>query len=352
MMLSRKCADRLGIQRSARMRYVVGIVVAATMLALSGLNTRARAEDVSLMVGGIEKQIYLPVVLAERLGYFDDEGLTVHLLSEPAGVEAADEMLAGAVQGVIGFYDHTIDLQGLGKYTESIVQFSSAPGEVEMVSNRLPNVKTMADLKGMHVGITDLGSSTDFLTEYLLGKAGLSFDSVSPDPIGAGDTLISAMKQNRIEAAMTTEPTVSRLIKLGLAHVMIDMRKSEGTRAALGGVYPAACLYAQTAWVDSHPETAQKLANALVRALRFIAGHGAEEIAEHVPHDFYAGDKALYVQALANGKAMFTTDGRMPDGGPQTVLAVLKQFNDNVRGKQIDLSRTYTNRFVEQAPKP
>lgn len=323
-------------------------IVTAVLLASAGPQTIAQTSEVSLMIGGMEKQIYLPAILAEKLGYFGDEGLNVHLLSEPAGVEATDEMLAGAVQGVVGFYDHTIDLQGLGKYTESVVQFSSAPGEVEMVSDALPNVRNMADLKGMRVGITDLGSSTDFLTEYLLGKAGLSFDTVSPDPIGAGDSLIAAIKQNRIQAAMTTEPTVSRLIKLKLAHVMIDMRSEEGTRAVLGGAYPAACLYSQTSWVDTHPETVQKLANALVRALRFISTHSAEQIADIVPRDFLAGDRDLYVKALNDGKAMFTQDGRMMQGGPETVLSVLKQFNDNVRGKQIDLSRTFTNRFIDR----
>ncbi|TCR85292.1 NitT/TauT family transport system substrate-binding protein [Rhizobium sp. BK376] len=331
-------------------RFLFGLnaVVVAALLLMHASTTRAQTLDVSLMIGGMEKQIYLPAVLAERLGYFSNEGLNVHLLSEPAGVEATDEMLAGAVQGVVGFYDHTIDLQGLGKYTESVVQFSSVPGEAEMVSDRVPDAKTMAALKGMRLGITDLGSSTDFLTEYLLGKSGLSLDTVSLDPIGAGDILISAMKRNRIQAAMTTEPTISRLIELKLAHVMIDMRNQAGTENALGGVYPASCLYIQTSWIESHPDAVQKLANALVHALQFISRHSAEEIASHLPHDFFAGDKELYVKALEAGKAMFTPDGRMPEGGPQRVLSVLSQFNDNVRGKQIDLNRTFTNRFVDQ----
>jgi len=106
----------------------------AMCLALGLAATGTQAADVSLMVGGIEKQIYLPAVLAQQLGYFRDEGIDVELLSEPAGVEAADEMLAGAVQGVVGFYDHTIQLQSLGKYTESVVQFGLAPGEVVVVS--------------------------------------------------------------------------------------------------------------------------------------------------------------------------------------------------------------------------
>ena len=309
----------------------------------------ARAEDVSIMIGGIEKQIYLPAVLAKRLGYFEDEGLSVTLLSEPAGVEAADEMLAGAVQGVIGFYDHTIDLQALGKYTESVVQLSRVPGEVEVVSTTHPEIQSVPDLKGKRIGVTGLGSSTDFLSQYMLLKAGVQFSDVTPIPVGAGDTLIAAIAHDQVQAAMTTEPTVSRLLKSGQARILVDMRDDAGTIAALGGIYPAACLYMETAWVDTHKDTVQKLANALVRTMRFIHNHSADEIAAHMPTDFYVNDRAMYVEALKRGKAMFTDDGRMPVGGPENVLAVLARIKSRVRNKPIDLSETYTNAFVEAA---
>ena len=39
----------------------------------------------------------------------------------------------------------------------------------------------------------------------------------------------------------------------------------------------------------------------------------------------------------------------MPPSGPQTCLAVLSAFNPNVKGKNIDLSRTYTDQFVNAA---
>jgi sulfonate transport system substrate-binding protein len=328
------------------LRYLMP-AAAAAVVALSAAS--ARAEDVSIMIGGIEKQIYLPAVLTERLGYFDTEGLSVTLLSEPAGVEAADEMLAGAVQGVVGFYDHNIDLQALGKYTESVVQFSRAPGEVELVSNRHPEVRSFADLRGKSLGVTGFGSSTDFLTEYLLLKAGLKFSDVTPVPVGAGDTLIAAMRHDQIQAAMTTEPTVSRLVASNEARVLVDMRTLAGTEAALGGTYPAACLYMETSWVNAHKETVQKLANAFVRTMHYIATHTPEEITAAMPSDFYVGDRAMYVKALAEGKAMFTPDGRMPSDGPETVLAVLSKIKTTVRDKPIDLSRTYTTEFVDNA---
>lgn len=322
-------------------------VVAAILCVLS--LAAAHAEDVSIMIGGIEKQIYLPAVLAERLGYFADEGLNVTLLSEPAGVEAADEMLAGAVQGVIGFYDHNIDLQALGKYTESVVQLSRVPGEVEVVSNAHPEIRSVRDFKGRRIGVTGLGSSTDFLTQYLLLRAGVKFSDVTPVPVGAGDTLIAAMKHDQVQAAMTTEPTVSRLLASGQARVLVDMRDVAGTTAALGGLYPAACLYMETAWVETHRATVQKLVTAFVRTMRFIHDHSADEIAALMPGDFYVGGRAMYVAALARGKGMFTPDGRMPDGGPETVLAVLSAIEARVRDKPIDLAGTYTTAFVDAA---
>src|SRR5439155_2944604 len=150
--------------------------------------------------------------------------------------------------------DHTVDLQGLGKFAESVVQFSQAPGEVELVSTKHPEIKGVTDLKGKSLGVTGLGSSTNFLTEYLATKAGLKLSDITSVPVGAGDTFIAAMKQDQIQAGMTTEPTVSRLLKTGEASVLVDMRTLDGTKAALGGTYPAASLYMPTAWVDAHKE--------------------------------------------------------------------------------------------------
>jgi len=77
--------------------------------------TAADCGKITVMVGGITKLIYLPARLTEQLGYFKDEGLDVELLSQPAGVDAENELLAGAVHGVVGFYDPTIDSQTKGK---------------------------------------------------------------------------------------------------------------------------------------------------------------------------------------------------------------------------------------------
>lgn len=325
-------------------RYLAIAAAVAAFVAAPGAHA---ADKITLMVGGYEKIIYLPAKLAERLGYFKEAGLDVELLNEGAGVDAENELIAGAVQGVVGFYDHCVDLQAKGKFIESVVQLAHAPGEVELVSNKHPEVKTTADLRGKTLGVTGLGSSTNFLTQFLMVKSGVPLSQFTSLPVGAGSTFIAAMQQDAIQAGMTTEPTVTRLLKTNQARVLIDLRTAQGATQALGGAYPAASLYMQTDWVNQHKQTVQKLADAFVRALRYIDTHSAEQIADRMPADFYVGDKAGYVQALASGKGMFTADGVMPAGGPETVLRVLSAFSPNLKGKAVDLGKTYTTEFVK-----
>ncbi|WLI91163.1 ABC transporter substrate-binding protein [Massilia sp. R2A-15] len=320
----------------------------AAFAMLLGCMHASAAEKITIMVGGIEKQIYLPAKLAEQLGYLKETGLDVELLSEPAGVNAETEMLSGAAQGVIGFYDHTIDLQARGKMVESVVQFSQAPGEVILVSKAAAKeVRSPADFKGRTLGVTGLGSSTNFLTLYLAAKAGIKNTEFTTLPVGAGASFIAAMGQGKIDAGMTTEPTISRLLSTGAATVLVDLRTVKETEAALGGTYPAACLYMPTAWVNTHKEQVQKLATAFVKTLRFIRTHSAKEIAEKMPAEYSAVNRQQYIDALEASKMMFTADGVMPENGPPTVLKVLNGFDKAVQGKSINLANTFSTEFVK-----
>src|SRR5450830_1029732 len=327
-------------------RTLMSLAIAgATVLALPGQANAAG--KITIMVGGITKMIYLPAKLTEQLGYFKEEGLDVELQSQPAGVDAENELLAGAVQAVVGFYDHSIDLQSKGKEITAIVIFGQVPGEVELVSTKASaSIKSMADVKGKTLGVTGLGSSTNFLTQYLASRHGITSNQYSVLPVGADNTFIAAMKQGRIDAGMTTEPTVSQMLKTGEAKVLVDMRSVDGTVKALGGLYPASSLYVQRNWLNGHKDDAAKLARAFVKTLKFIKTHSAAEIADKMPKDYYGNNKALYTQALENSLPMYSADGKMPVGGPETVLSVLSGFNPNVKGKHIDLSKTYTNEFV------
>ena len=118
-------------------------------LSRGGPDGRQRTRRVTIMVGGLCKQIYLPFMLAKQLGYYAKAGVNVNLIDEPAGGDATKNMLAGQVQGVGGFYDHNIALQALGKSSESVVSMLQIPGEVELCRTDLKGkIKCPADWTG------------------------------------------------------------------------------------------------------------------------------------------------------------------------------------------------------------
>jgi NitT/TauT family transport system substrate-binding protein len=343
-----------------RATLLAGALGAATVVAACGSSatgggstgggSNGNPAHVTIMVGGLDKIIYLTATLTKQLGYFDQAGVDVNLVGETAGVGAEDAVVAGQADGAVGFYDHTIDLQGKDKIIESVVQLNKVPGEVEVVaSGKAGQIKSASDLGGRNLGVTGAGSSTDLLTHYLATSHGVPLDQVKTLPVGAGDTFIAAIDHGSIDAGMTTEPTVSRLVATGKAKVLIDMRTEQGTRAALGGTYPAASLFMRTDWVNQHKDTVQRVVNAFVKTLTYIHSHTAEQIADQMPHDYYANNKQLYITALKASLDMFTTDGHMPADGPATVFQVLNSFDSNVKGHEIQLNETFTSEFVDKA---
>jgi NitT/TauT family transport system substrate-binding protein len=342
----------------ARTTAVAGAALALLLTACgtstpTGAGSSGDMETIKIMVGGLNKQIYLPAKLTEQLGFFKQAGINVEISDEPSGVNAETAMLSGQVDGAVGFYDHTVDLQAKGKFTQSVVQFSQAPGEVELCRTDVADqIRTPADWKGRKLGVTSLGSSTYFLTLALAKRGGVATKDITTVAVQAGQTFIAAMDNKAIDCGMTTEPTITALLASGKAKVMIDMRTPEGTRAALGGLYPAASVYMTTDFVNRHKAAVQKMVNAYVRTLKWINSHTAAEITDMLPPDYYAGvGKEAYVKALDASKVMFTPDGIMPPDGPPTVLDALKEFNKDVQANagRIDLSKTYTTEFARKA---
>src|SRR5437016_2921862 len=319
--------------RKRQLWMVAGIILVLILSACgsstsggSGSSSGSGNPPLKIMVGGLSKQIYLPNELTQRLGYFQQEGLDVTLIDEASGQSSENEVLAGQVDAGSGSYNHTIELQAAGKQMEAVVLMNVAPGEAEIVSAKeASQIHSVKDLKGKNLGVTELGSGTQTLATALRHNAGISPDQVHFVPVGAGDTFIAALQQGRIDAGMTTEPTISRILSSGVGKVLLDLRSPESTQAALGGSYPFICLFMNNSYVSSHKDVVQKVVNAYVKTLKWMHTHTAAEIADKMPADYYAGDKALYVTALQNQMTIFSPDGSMPDGAPQSVLSTESQ---------------------------
>ena len=347
--------------RQSRRLSLVGSIIFILLLSACGSSgtttttttangTTTTTTHLKIMVGGISKQIYLPNELTQQLGYFKQEGLDVTLIDEASGQSSENEVLAGQVDAGSGSYNHTIEMQPKGKQMEAVVLLNVAPGEAEIVSAKAASqIHSVSDLKGKNLGVTELGSGTQTITTALLHKVGVTTDQVHFIPVGAGDTFIAALQQGKIDAGMTTEPTISRILSSGVGKVLVDLRSPQSTQAALGGPYPFISLFMNNSYVSSHKDVVQKVVNAYVKTLKWMHTHTAAEIADKMPADYYAGNKALYVTALQNQLAIFSPDGAMPTGAPESVLSIENASKLIPAGSQIDLTSTFTNEFVNKA---
>ena len=314
--------------------------------AVSGMPT------VSLMVGGIDKQIYLPYQLAQDLGFYKKYGVNVQLSTEQTGgVGAETAMVSGQVDMAGAWYVHTIDFQAKGKNVVDVVQLSGAPGEREMCAKG-SGITSPAQWKGKSLGVTDIGSGTDELTVYLAARYHLTSKDISRVAVGAGPTFVAALQHNRIACGMTSQPTAGAVESQGVGTSVINLATTSGAQQWLGGDYPAAGVLARSDWVASHQATVQKVVDALVATMHWINTHSAADIANAMPAAYVSNGittKAAYITELAQDKGQFLPDGMMPASGPATVLAIEK-FVGNVTGP-VNLATTYTNQYAITANK-
>ncbi|MDQ4502522.1 ABC transporter substrate-binding protein [Sinomonas sp. ASV322] len=317
-----------------------------------GAATNAAPVNVKMMIGGIDKQIYLPYKLAEQLGLYKKYGVDMELSTETeGGVGAEDAMASGQVDMAGAWYIHTFDFQSKGKNVIDIVQLSGAPGE-RVMCNPNAGVHSGADFKGKKMGVTDLGSGTDSLTQFIAAKAGLKKSDYTTVKAGAGATAIAAIKTGAADCVMTTQPTVVAMQNQGIAQSAIDLASTDGATKAVGGNWPAASVIANADWVKSHEDAVQKVVNALVETMHWINTHSAQEIADKLPADYTQNKnikKEDYVKALEQDKTQFLPDGIMPAGGPKTIGAM-----ENLLGmdtSKIALGGTFTNKYALEANK-
>jgi NitT/TauT family transport system substrate-binding protein len=320
-------------------------LVAAPLAAKEG------AKHVSIAVGGAGCLCYLPTMLAHQIGAYEKAGLDVELINFKGGSQALTAVLGGSADVVSGYYDHCVNLAAKNQPLQAFVTYDRYPGLVLVVSpKRTEEIHSIKDLAGKKVGVSAPGSSTDFFLKYLLHKNGVDPNAVAVVGIGLEATAIAAQEQALVDAAVMLDPAVTLLQgKYKNVRILSDTRTQKDTLAVFGGEYPGGALYTRTGWIAGHEAEVQALTEAIVATLRWIHAHTPEEIIAQMPAELVGPDKELYLAALKNTIPMYSETGSMDPKGAQAVLDVFSQSVPEIANAKIDLSKTYTNKYVEQA---
>jgi len=333
-------------------RHLIAGSIAAAALPRLGFAQTIEKPKVTIAVGGKNLFYYLPLTIAEQLGYFKDEGLDVTIVDFAGGSRALAAVVGGSADVVSGAFEHTVNMQFKGQPMRAFVLQGAAPQIVLGINPKtMPNFKTVADLKGKKIGITAPGSSTNIMANFVLAKAGLKPSDVSFIGVGASSGAVAAMRSGQIDAMSNLDPVITLLQRSGDLKIVTDTRIVAEAERVFGGPMPAGCLYAPQPFLDKNPNTVQALANAMVRANKWIQKAGPGDIIQVVPESYLLGDRAIYIDGFRAAQKALSPDGMFPAKGPETAFRALASADAKLAEAKLDLTAVYTNEFAKKANK-
>lgn len=165
-------------------KILFGAVAALALSAAAALAQVAKGAGsvekpkIVIGVGGKSLLYYLPLTIAEQKGYFKEQGLDAEIIDFAGGAKSLQALIGGSVDVVAGAYEHTIHMQAKGQDIRATIDLGRYPAIVIAVRKDVKYDKP-ADLKGLKIGVTAPGSSTNMLAKYFLARNGLSPDDVA-----------------------------------------------------------------------------------------------------------------------------------------------------------------------------
>ncbi len=312
-----------------------------------------------------------PVVLrlAKSLGYLEQEGIEIvtvdlekisgedYLMQEP--------LVKGKIDASYHWFNHAVFGARHGFPVKAVMLFNDAPGMTVMVANRVKGeVKSVADFRGRRVAEGAGYGTKSVITNWLAVKSGLPAHSYTPVMLGKEgrqEAVIQGLHDGTVDVMTFQEPVTSALQATGLVTTLYDLNSAESTRRVLGAAFPAQSLLMSPQYIAAHPGTVQHLVNALVRVMRFINTHSAEEIAAKLPADYFAGkDRAAEVKLIADTLPTFAKRDYSLHADEVKLAARINldaDFDKSVEGQwratgdksRVHEKALYDNRFVAKA---
>jgi NitT/TauT family transport system substrate-binding protein len=326
-------------------------LVACLLAAVPAYSQALEKKKITIAVGGKNLFYYLPLTVAERKGYFKDEGLEVEIPDFAGGAKALQALVGGSADMVSGAYEHTINMVAKKQPIKAVVLQAKYSSIVLIMSReRAAKYKSAKDLKGLKIGVTAPGSSTNMFVNNLLAKEGLKPTDVSIVGVGTGAGAFAAMDKGEIDALSNLDPVITQLESTGKFVAVADSRTEKGMKDIYGGDYHASVIYVTDELVKKNPNTVQAVVNAMVRADRWVAKASPQEIVDLMPAEYKAGNPSLYKEGLLKNMIGYSEDGQMSMKAAENVYKVLVQFEPSVKAAgKMDLSQTFDNSFAKKA---
>jgi NitT/TauT family transport system substrate-binding protein len=291
---------------------------------------------------------HLPLVLADQLGYFRNEGVLIDWLDCESGSQAMQMAVNGQADIVSGAFEHVLDLQTAGAAFRAFVLLARAPQlSVGLANRKASGVKNISELKALKLGISAKGSATHWVAQHWMRQVGLQSDVVQFVELGGSTSAVmEAIRAGAVDALCHVDPILHYLEQKNELRIFADVRTLNNTQRMFGGTLASACLYCKVDFIQRRPELTQALAIGVVRALSWLKTAGPSDILKSVPSHHWMGDRAMYLGGLEKVRESYSLDGLFGNESLQTAWRARALRMGSEQGSLTALDRSFTNQFV------
>ena len=295
----------------------LGSFIAAMAVSGSTLLQPVFAQDlITIKLASAQNSLgSLPLVIAEQKGFFAQEGIKIETIDFKGGAPAVQALAAGSVDACICAADHAVRLRARNQGGTILVALTERHGYGLVALSSSP-AKELSDLKGKPVGITSAGSLTDNTIRYFIKEANLNPDrDFQLIGVGTGGPMRAAIESGSVAAGMLTTPDVQAALGAdGKFKLIQDYRRLQ---------YPALDLVVVERWLKANPESARKLASAVVRAEKLMQTDPAA-VSAGLEKMFPALKPELRKVLAEEAPKLASANGRIERGGYDLMIKMLK----------------------------
>ena len=304
------------------------------------------AQQVTVALGARNSLYHLPLVLAERLGYFRQQGLQVHLVSHDSGQAAVSSLLKGQADVLAGAFEHLFEAQRQGPFLQAFVQMANTPMLSLGVSTLRAAPRSWQDLKSARIGVSAIDSGTHWMSGLWLLRNGLQMQDVHFVEVGTSASALGALWEGQIDALCNPDPVMHWLEQRGEVRLIAEARTSSGAHQLAAGPLPGGCLMAREDFLSRQPQVALALADAVVQALRWLHTAGPTDLFKMVPVAPWITDRAVYLGAFFKLRDAYARDGLIQEEAVANAWRMHVRVAPHPLASRQLLARTFTNAFV------
>ncbi len=291
---------------------------------------------------------FLPVRVAQTLGYYAEEGLAVETSEVVGGAKAIQALLGGSVDVAAASMSDAVQLAVEGRDVRGFLLLYTRPTAALVVApSQSGSIRTISDLKGRTVGVSAPGSASHQILNFLLVSSGLSVDAVSTVSVGMSASSVAALEHGTVDAAVLLGSAIAAFERRQRGtRFLVDLRGATDTLQVFGSeVFPSLGLMAEQRWLRANGDTARRLVRAVMRGMRWVREHAAEEVRAMIPESARMTVESD-LQAIRQMQTVLSPDGLMPAGSPSLIERFVAASNPKVKAGQIDIAGIYTSEFA------